>query len=1269
MPPDLQLTAPFNAIVSIDSLVPKKAAVAVDTTDAAGAAAHGHRHGDFSSSEAARHSCEAAEGLAAEEPLFDADDGGAATSHQRAAAPSEPQPSSTSASASVPLSASAAAAGPDEQQPPPPPTAAADSGGRITLNAEQLKIIELATKGYNLYIGGSAGTGKTQLLKALRHVLQHRLGLTVGVVATTGVAGRNLGGYTLHSYFGMTRDDTLHDRTDLLRNDVVIVDEVSLLPISTLASLDENMRIRAGHSPLPFAGVQMILCGDFLQLPVVQGASLLDSELFFNNFVMCGLKTVVRQTSGHFVDQLREWRSGRIPDGFLEARSVTGTDFYAEAEDVPDEGPLTKLVDDAPQNSSSSSSKREEGGGGPLCKADAIDSKESAAAPPQQALAALPSLPTGGAPASCAVPAAAPPPLSSCGEPPALPTESDWKEQPWNFVKPDTTFLTPTLHRTRYINDYHMRQLGGHAYQLRTIYEPPRLYLPQLWSDHYILSVGARFRVEVFRLWVFEFLNNRMEGLQFGDLYVYKLKDRTYAMRCRIPRFCVDEAEAKEKLVQLLNQLPTALAAYIHDNPTWREAIERQENLLNYGVTKRLAVESGLLKADTTAIGVPEDYEPKAEDHRLYCQFVGTGPADGPYCPYREEMGLMKDLAHSYPVSTFKVGARVMLDTNVSNTLINGLAGTILAMIPLTTEVIALAPKHTRPHIVRFIEAHLAETGGLLPYVPIVDFGPLDPRTIVFPESMDIISRRGRWMLPILRIPLKPAYAFTIHKIQGLTLTGNVHVDLFDSWPCDHLLYVAFSRVRNAEQLTISGFRPGYLRVNAPAALFDQSLPAPAEAELYIPPTAFPALWKRFPDLRNARRARLLTQKREAKRAQLMEKILSLKEEMRGQGAGSASGAPRTPFVPYNGDVAAPRASGKRPMSRGVLAAHHEAEVARAEDVLRSTAPEEADLLSPSAAAAAGGGSFIDGAAEGGPTSSMLDLAEGIALRAAIDGEARSERERRTRRPRGVGGAAKARHEKGVSPAVSALDRFALSPSDAFDDAFAAEDSATTAAATAGDNGNRSAASFSAQRDLPSPKRPASFAEKLRAAAVGDAVFASLSSSSAIGGGVGGASKRFDVQSLFKRDAPIVPTSPPPPTAAILSGFSSGGFATKSTSAFSPLPLPPSAGAAPLFAPEEEEALMSPHSLLDAEGDALYSGDSGGQTKAATAVSRAAAAATATASAASPTEALLRRSSLAGGGVGAGEGLASPVDDVGEGDDEDADDSFLDGGLFSSDGR
>jgi nucleoside-triphosphatase THEP1 len=172
-----------------------------------------------------------------------------------------------------------------------------DDDSSTKLNAEKQAIVSrvLSSK-RNFFISGSAGTGKSYLLKHLieqlrlvynnhSHVDGNHTSPTiqvdrVAVTAPTGIAAINIGGMTIHSFAGIglgtgSKQDLINK---VLKNvqavkrwqstQVLIIDEVSMIDINMFQLLDTlGKTIR--KNTLPFGGIRVIVCGDFCQLPPV----------------------------------------------------------------------------------------------------------------------------------------------------------------------------------------------------------------------------------------------------------------------------------------------------------------------------------------------------------------------------------------------------------------------------------------------------------------------------------------------------------------------------------------------------------------------------------------------------------------------------------------------------------------------------------------------------------------------------------------------------------------------------------------------------------------------------------------------------------------------------------------------------------------------------------------------------------------------------------------------------------------------------------------
>lgn len=188
--------------------------------------------------------------------------------------------------------------------------------------------------GRNVFLTGFAGTGKTRLIKLFYE--KYKKSKKIGLTSTTGTSALLIGGSTLHSFTGIKLGkgdaDTLAMNimmTSYLKKrwqslDVLIIDEISMLSPDLFDKLEYIARtVRATDAP--FGGIQLILTGDFLQLPCV------DSDLFcfqaqtWNRCVtdIVYLTEIVRQDDKKFRSALSKIRLGEVDDDvkkILESR-------------------------------------------------------------------------------------------------------------------------------------------------------------------------------------------------------------------------------------------------------------------------------------------------------------------------------------------------------------------------------------------------------------------------------------------------------------------------------------------------------------------------------------------------------------------------------------------------------------------------------------------------------------------------------------------------------------------------------------------------------------------------------------------------------------------------------------------------------------------------------------------------------------------------------------------------------------------------------------
>lgn len=146
---------------------------------------------------------------------------------------------------------------------------------------EQQELVDLIMLRRNVFYTGSAGCGKSTVLKNFVKALEDR-GLNVDIVAPTGRAALDIHGSTTWTYAGWTPDSfkkslkrlkadshQKHVYKRLKATDVLVIDEISMVENLHFQRLDAVMRESRGCDR-PFGGVQLVVTGDFCQLPPVK---------------------------------------------------------------------------------------------------------------------------------------------------------------------------------------------------------------------------------------------------------------------------------------------------------------------------------------------------------------------------------------------------------------------------------------------------------------------------------------------------------------------------------------------------------------------------------------------------------------------------------------------------------------------------------------------------------------------------------------------------------------------------------------------------------------------------------------------------------------------------------------------------------------------------------------------------------------------------------------------------------------------------------------
>ncbi|KAL9186513.1 hypothetical protein ACHAXT_005751 [Thalassiosira profunda] len=232
------------------------------------------------------------------------------------------------------------------QMPDQPPRKRIDPS---TLNSDQTAASHYILGGKNAFLTGAAGVGKSYLLNFLIQELcaKYENGKArstqrpsderdVVVAAATGIAATHIGGVTIHSWAGVRLGKggarVLVPRVQQneaacrrwRRAKVLVLDEVSMIDGMLFEALDAVGREVRNCPTRPFGGIQLVLSGDFLQLPPI---SLSSCGFAFEAPAWSGagvklveLTTAVRQSGDRaFADMLNRIRVGSCPPNITEA--------------------------------------------------------------------------------------------------------------------------------------------------------------------------------------------------------------------------------------------------------------------------------------------------------------------------------------------------------------------------------------------------------------------------------------------------------------------------------------------------------------------------------------------------------------------------------------------------------------------------------------------------------------------------------------------------------------------------------------------------------------------------------------------------------------------------------------------------------------------------------------------------------------------------------------------------------------------------------------
>lgn len=191
---------------------------------------------------------------------------------------------------------------------------------------KQADALALMKMGKNVFLTGPAGSGKTYILNEYLAFLK-KFKIPVAITASTGIAATHLGGVTIHSWSGMGIRDTITDndlanmaeksylRKHFVKTKVLVIDEVSMLHDFQLDNIDKICRYMLDDAK-PFGGIQVVLSGDFFQLPPVTKGNEEPRFIAYSDawgdmeLNVCHLSEQHRQDEGELEQVLNDIRTG-----------------------------------------------------------------------------------------------------------------------------------------------------------------------------------------------------------------------------------------------------------------------------------------------------------------------------------------------------------------------------------------------------------------------------------------------------------------------------------------------------------------------------------------------------------------------------------------------------------------------------------------------------------------------------------------------------------------------------------------------------------------------------------------------------------------------------------------------------------------------------------------------------------------------------------------------------------------------------------------------
>ena len=214
----------------------------------------------------------------------------------------------------------------------------------IILSDEQNKVIDAVFTGKNILLLGSAGVGKSLLIKHIALLCKDR-DISICITSSTGCSAVLINGRTIHSYLGigLGKDSPKElarslfyknkkKAKELQELQILLIDEISMLDGDLLKKISEYLSV-VRNSQKPFGGIQTILSGDFYQLPPVSGSFAFKSDIWESLNFSCHVLTKIYRQDGDVIFQgiLERAKTSSVTDDDIKIlKACKGQTFKAD---------------------------------------------------------------------------------------------------------------------------------------------------------------------------------------------------------------------------------------------------------------------------------------------------------------------------------------------------------------------------------------------------------------------------------------------------------------------------------------------------------------------------------------------------------------------------------------------------------------------------------------------------------------------------------------------------------------------------------------------------------------------------------------------------------------------------------------------------------------------------------------------------------------------------------------------------------------------------